>query len=155
MTTKTADPRVVHVQLLEGSQQQAEVRVPDELQILDHGQEPEEHQGCLRFLTPEDGDKRVVWDRMKLPDITAARKMFEDFQQQGIRIFKVGETGGAVEEMTDFDALAEEFLADDQGDIAADLGMDPVEEPEEHVVPDKSKKAKQYVAMPARRIAGG
>lgn len=144
MTTATRDPRIVHVSILEGSKQQAEVRIPGELHILEPGEEPTQSQNCLRFLTPEDGDKRVVWDRYNLEDIKAARKMFEDFQEKGIRIFAVSEDGGPVDEMKDFDAFAEEFLADDLGEITKEKGLDKPKGP-----------TKQFVAMPEKRVVGG
>jgi len=145
MTTQTQeDQRTVQVAILEGSRQQAGIRIPDELLILGQGQEPTENQHCLRFLTPEDGDKRVVWDRFSLADIRAAREMFEDFMDKGIRIFAVGEDGGPVNEMKDFDAFAEEFLADDKGDISKEKGIDKPKGP-----------GKQFVAMPAKRVVGG
>ncbi len=144
MTTATKDPRTVHVAILEGSKQKVDVRIPDQLHILESGEDPSEDQHCLRFLTPEDGDKRVVWNRRSLPDIRAAREMFEDFQDKGIRIFAVGEDGGPVEEMKDFDAFSEEFLADDEGAIAKEKGIGQ---------PKKPKR--QLVAMPEKRVVGG
>jgi len=67
--------------------------------------------GCFRILSQKDGDKRVVWNRMVMAEIKAAKKMFMDLLKQGMVPYKVGVDGKAmVEEMQEFDATAEEVI---------------------------------------------
>ena len=51
------------------------VEVPDNLSIQE-GVDPPQNCGMFKILTAEDGDKRVVWNRLILEEIRAAKKMF-------------------------------------------------------------------------------
>jgi ABC-type Fe3+ transport system substrate-binding protein len=87
------------------------VNIPDELQVLDDGQQPEKGQTLWRFLSQKDGDKRIVWSRGSIPEINAARQMFLDCVAQGMTPYRVGVGGKAsADVMTEFDASAEEVI---------------------------------------------
>ena len=60
------------------------VEVPDGLEILDEGQVRPKTAGQFSILTAKDGDKRVVWDRLHLAQINAAKRMFDDLVKQGL-----------------------------------------------------------------------
>jgi hypothetical protein len=87
------------------------VAIPDELQVLEDGQQPGDGQTLWRFLSQKDGDKRIVWNRGSIPDITAARQMFLDCVAQGMTPYRVGAGGRAsADVMTEFDPSAEEVI---------------------------------------------
>lgn len=87
------------------------VTVPDELTILADGETPKPNQVCWRFLSQKDGDKRVVWDAHSIPEINAAKEMFQDLVAQGMTPYRVGADGRSTPEVMDeFDPTAEEVI---------------------------------------------
>jgi hypothetical protein len=89
------------------------VNVPDELTIADDAWQNrlEDDQSVFRVITPKDGDKRVVWSRGSIPQINAAKKMFNDLVAAGMVPFKVGTGGKASSDvMNVFDPSAEEVI---------------------------------------------
>lgn len=67
--------------------------------------------GCFRMMSQADGDKRVVWCRRVLAEISAAKKMFMDLLSKGMIPYKVGVDGAATSAvMTEFDPTAEEVI---------------------------------------------
>jgi hypothetical protein len=87
------------------------IEIPDELTILEDGQEPEPYQVCWRFLSQKDGDKRVVWNSGSIPEINAAKSMFQKLVAEGMTPYRVG-TGGSASPtvMDEFDPTAEEVI---------------------------------------------
>jgi hypothetical protein len=84
--------------------------VPNSLKLL-QGSEIPSNSGVLRIMTPKDGDKRVVWNRDSLAEISDAKKMFDDLSSSGLTPFKVGVGGKATAEIMDeFDPFAEEII---------------------------------------------
>lgn len=84
--------------------------VPDSLEIPENFQ-PAKGFGCLRFMTPKDGDKRVVWDSRDFAQISDAKAMFDQAVLQGLVPYRVGVNGHASSEtMTEFDPYAEEVI---------------------------------------------
>ncbi len=87
------------------------VEIPPELTILEDGQNPEPGQVCWRFLSQKDGDKRVVWNSGSIPEINAAKEMFQELVSQGMTPYRVEPGGGASPRVMDeFDASAEEVI---------------------------------------------
>lgn len=86
--------------------------VPVELEILGSDQSsPNDTHGCFRILSQKDGDKRVVWNRMVMAEIAAAKKMFMDLTKKGMMPYKVGVNGERSSTiMKEFDATAEEVI---------------------------------------------
>ena len=100
--------------------------VPDVLRILGTNAGPAEVElaaiasemeveasdfGCFRIMSQADGDKRVVWCRRVLAEISAAKKMFMDLLSKGMIPYKVGVDGAATSSvMTEFDPTAEEVI---------------------------------------------
>lgn len=87
------------------------VNIPDELTILEDGETPQPYQVCWRFLSQKDGDKRVVWDAHSIPEINAAKTMFQELVAQGMTPYRVGAGGQASPQVMDeFDPTAEEVI---------------------------------------------
>ena len=85
------------------------VIVPEELDFA--GDFVGEDYGIFRIMSEKDGDKRVVWNRKVLAEISAAKKMFLDLISQGMMPYKVGINGAASSEVMDeFDPVAEEVI---------------------------------------------
>ena len=86
------------------------LQVPD---ILTTQQDPTPPPNCGMFkvLTAQDGDRRIIWNRLILDEIRAAKKMFLDLVDKGLVPYKVG-TGGrpSADIMKVFDASAEEVV---------------------------------------------
>ena len=88
-----------------------EIPIPDDLHVLEDGFEPQDGHCLFRIMTQEDGDKRVTWDRGKIPEINSAKDMFTKLVKEGMVPFKVGSGGGASSEvMSEFDPAAEEVI---------------------------------------------
>jgi len=69
------------------------------------------NKGIFRILNQKDGDKRLVWDRMSMADIKAARELFNTLSSQGLRAYRVGSGGKASTEfMESFDPTEEEVI---------------------------------------------
>ncbi len=66
---------------------------------------------CFRILSQKDGDKRVVWSKIILPQLRAAKKMFNDLIKEGMVPYIVGVDGKASSRvMKEFDPTAEEVI---------------------------------------------
>lgn len=88
----------------------ANVQVPDGLVIMEDGQDVPKTHGLFRILTAEDGDKRVVWNRMSVNEIREAEEMFNNLVAEGMVPYEVGPNGGRGGVMAEFDPIAEEIL---------------------------------------------
>jgi hypothetical protein len=88
------------------------IKIPDNLGIMDSpSQKAPEGFGCFRIMTPQDGDKRVVWDSRDFAQITEAKSMFDELVIQGLVPYCVGVNGRASSEvMVEFDPYAEEII---------------------------------------------
>ena len=65
----------------------------------------------FRIMTPDDGDKRVIWNCRVIQEIRAAKDMFLNLIKQGMMPFKVGRDGKrSSERMEEFDPVAEEVI---------------------------------------------
>lgn len=88
------------------------VEVPDDLHVLTDGENTSvvEH-GCFRIVTAKDGDKRIIWCRNVMAEISAAKRMFLDLITKGMVPYKVGLDGHAsATVMKEFDPTAEEVI---------------------------------------------
>lgn len=86
------------------------LKVPDNLELLE-GNKANPGFGCFRFMTPKDGDKRVVWDSRDFAQISEAKGMFDEAVLQGLVPYRVGVNGRASSEvMAEFDPYAEEII---------------------------------------------
>ena len=86
------------------------VQIPDELAIQENI-EPPLNCGVFRILTAKDGDRRVVWNRLVLDEIRAAKQMFLDLIEKGLVPHRVSTDGKPTSEvMAEFDAGAEEIM---------------------------------------------
>lgn len=67
--------------------------------------------GLIKVMTPEDGDRHIVWDKNDEKGVSKAKKEFEKLKKKGHRIFKVDRapqrTGTPV---TEFDPEAHEYI---------------------------------------------
>jgi len=89
---------------------QVKLSIPDSLKIF-NGNNAEQGFGCFRFMTPKDGDKRIVWDSRNLIQINEAKAMFDEAVIQGLVPYLVGTNGRASSEiMPEFDPYAEEII---------------------------------------------
>jgi hypothetical protein len=87
------------------------VTIPDELEVVDDVVLLPDDKVCWRIMTKEDGDKRVVWDSHSLPQIIAAKKLFDKLQKEGMVPYRVGTNGERTsEKMTEFDPKAEAVI---------------------------------------------
>ena len=67
--------------------------------------------GIFRILHQQDGDKRVVWNRISMAEIKAAKELFDKLIAQGLQAFRINPgTGQKAEKMDAFDEVAEEVL---------------------------------------------
>lgn len=92
-----------------------ECDIPEELTILDDQNYDEfvgkPNFGVVRVMHPKYGDRRVVWNRMNLAEISAAKRMFTDLIQQGMVPYKVGTNGQPTADVMDeFDPTAQEVI---------------------------------------------
>lgn len=67
--------------------------------------------GRIKVMTPEDGDKHIVWDPSDEKGVSKAKKEFDKLKKKGHRIFKVSRkpqrTGN---EVSEFDAGEHEYI---------------------------------------------
>jgi len=111
----TATERTINVSLLrvgnKPSRQALTIEIPESLTILDLDSKIPEHSGVMRVMTPEDGDKRVVWDRRDFAQIRDAKETFDKLVAQGAVPYKAGTDGKATSDVMDeFDPHAEEVI---------------------------------------------
>lgn len=66
--------------------------------------------GIFRILDQKEGDKRLVWNRLSLGDISEAERMFNSFIGEGLAAYRVGGDGKQGAAMTKFDPTAEEVI---------------------------------------------
>ena len=92
-----------------------EYEVPTELLIADDGYERKEGDFFFRILNQKDGDKRIVWSKRSIPEIQAAKKMFNDLIAKGMIPYRVDISTGkkTAEVMRQFDPGAEEVVMSD------------------------------------------
>lgn len=110
MSEKTVEISTLRVGPNPGSQS-VEIEIPENLDVLPDEGEISEHHSCFRILTQKDGDKRVVWDRRRLPEIRDAEKMFNNLVKEGLVPYRVGVDGKETSEVMDvFDPAAEEVI---------------------------------------------
>lgn len=65
----------------------------------------------FRIMTPEDGDRRIVWDRRNEIQLADAKKLFDELVEQGLVPYKVDSKGKATTKVMDqFDPEAEEVI---------------------------------------------
>ena len=92
------------------------IEVPEELAFLENGDSVQSHVdtsqfGLFRIMSEKDGDKRVIWNRNSIAEISAAKKMFMDLLSKGMIPYKVGLRGEATSSVMDeFDPTAEEVI---------------------------------------------
>lgn len=75
------------------SPQRMTVDIGEHLSILGDGDEQPDGSCAFRLLTPDDGDKRVVWNTFSLAEIGEAKEMFKQLQEQGMVAYAVGRDG--------------------------------------------------------------
>ena len=99
------------VQTVRGSQASSDIKIPKNLRILGDNEKPQKGFGVFRVMTPQDGDKRIVWDCHDMQQIQEAKEMFDQLIQEGLVPYKVGVSGQATSEVMDeFDPWAEEVI---------------------------------------------
>ena len=85
--------------------------IPEELTIVDDDYVSKAEDCFFRIMTADDGDKRVVWNRLSVPEIHAAKKMFNELLTSGMVPYKVGLDGKKTSEvMQEFNPSAEEII---------------------------------------------
>jgi hypothetical protein len=66
--------------------------------------------GVFRILDQKEGDKRLVWNRLSMGDISEANRMFDRFVSEGLDPYRVGGDGKTGARMDKFDPTAEEVI---------------------------------------------
>jgi hypothetical protein len=107
MTTKTADPRMVTCF------SKSKYRIPDGLRIADDNYERQEGEFFFNIMTPEDGDKRIVWSVKNIGEINDAKKMFNELIAKGMVPYVIKQGKRSSEVMREFDSLAGEVMMAD------------------------------------------
>jgi hypothetical protein len=87
--------------------------IGDSLSVLDDPKAvaPPFH-GTFRVMTPQDGDKRIIWDNRSSDQIREAKQTFDELIAKGLVPYKVEPSTGraSVEVMEEFDPYAEEVI---------------------------------------------
>lgn len=87
------------------------INIPDCLEVLENPTDiAKKGFGCIRVMTQEDGDKRIVWDNNDFAQISEAKNMFDNLVLQGLVPYCVGHDGNAADIMIEFDPYAEEII---------------------------------------------
>jgi hypothetical protein len=90
--------------------------VPPELTIVETDAELEQLRqdpniGIFRCLSPKTGDTRIVWNRMSLAEISAAKKQFLELVKKGMTPYRVGaDSKRSSQVMKEFDPHAQEII---------------------------------------------
>lgn len=101
----------IEVPVVRNSNVKENITVPKKLKVLKDKEPLQKWQRCFRFLTPKDGDKRIVWDSRDLSQIEEAKTMFDQCVTKGLVPYRVGTDGKATAEVMDeFDPEAEEVI---------------------------------------------
>ena len=113
--------RITAKSIGKASDEAIDVDIPESLGMLDDAHAAPDGCGMFRILTPQDGDKRVVWDSRDLRQINDAKDIFNDLVEEGLRPYRVDPSGRRSPEIMDeFDPSAEEiYFAPDQAPILA------------------------------------
>lgn len=99
------------VSVLKKSKAFSVIDIPDGLRVLEDNEQPQKGFHTFRILTPQDGDKRIVWDSRDLRQINEAKDTFNKLIREGLVPYKVGVDGKATSEvMAEFDPSAEEVI---------------------------------------------
>jgi hypothetical protein len=107
----TAVDNILEVPLIQNSFVKETIVISDKLKILKDKEKISKVQRCFRFLTPKDGDKRVVWDSRDMDQIQEAKTMFDECVAKGFVPYRVGRDGKKTPEVMDeFDPDAEEVI---------------------------------------------
>jgi hypothetical protein len=110
MTAAIID-RFIEVPLVKNSNIKESIAIPGSLQVLKDKEKTSKWHRCFRFLTPKDGDKRIVWDSRDMDQIEDAKAMFDECVVKGLVPYRVGMDGKATAEVMDeFDGCAEEII---------------------------------------------
>ncbi len=104
--------RQLNINLLNvSSNLKATIEIPSCLGILENPTDvAQKGFGCIRVMTQEDGDKRIVWDNNDFAQISEAKNMFDNLVMQGLVPYCVGDNGRAADVMIEFDPYAEEII---------------------------------------------
>lgn len=109
--TESTEQRTIEFTALAGTSVKESITVPDEITILEDGQEPDKDHFVFRILSPEKGDERLTWNSRSLMEIRAAKEMFVELIKKGLKPFRVGLNGAATSNVMDeFDPSAEEVI---------------------------------------------
>ena len=101
----------IEVPVIKNSNLKEQISVPKKLHVLKDNEPIKKWQRCFRFLTPKDGDKRIVWDSRDMDQIEEAKAMFDEAVAKGLVPYRVGLDGKATSEVMDeFDPEAEEVI---------------------------------------------
>ena len=86
----------------------ATISIPDTLRVVEEVP-PKAH--AFRVMTQKDGDKRIVWDSQSIPEIHAAKQLFNDLISQGLVPHRCDPSGKTTPKVMDrFDPSAEEVV---------------------------------------------
>lgn len=108
----TAAPRFIEIQKIAYGKNGIKLEIPESLTILDNPSDvPAPGCGAIRVMTPQDGDKRVVWNSGVFAEINDAKSMFDKLVLEGLVPYRVGIDGKSTSEvMSEFDPHAEEII---------------------------------------------
>ena len=87
------------------------VIIPEPLRIIAKHDERKNDECLFSFLSAKDGDKRIVWNRFSIPEINAAKSLFQECIREGLVPHRVGAGGkSSADVMREFDPSAEEVI---------------------------------------------
>ncbi len=84
--------------------------VPDSLSIVEHDYKAKESEHSFHVMTPEDGDKRIVWNSRSIAEINDAKKMFNDLISNGFLPYRIKDGKPSKEVMREFDPHSGEVM---------------------------------------------
>jgi hypothetical protein len=101
----------LEVPVVKNSNIKEKIGIPGSLKVLGDKEPITKHEGVFRIMTPQDGDKRIVWDKRDLAQINEAKEMFDECVAKGLVPYWVGKNGRATSEVMDeFDPEAQEVI---------------------------------------------
>ncbi len=102
-------PTTLEINPIAGSKLSGTIELPETCRVLTDGEKPLENEILFSILTQKDGDKRIVWDTNKLPEIHDAKELFNKLIAEGFVPYRI-KSDGSQEIMHTFDPAAGQVL---------------------------------------------
>ena len=102
---------ILTVTPLKGSKLTAPITVGAHLRVLEDGDPIPANHHVWRFLTADDGDKRIVWDPTDFTQMREAKEMYDNCLREGLVPYICNEDGSVSNDVMDwFDPRSGEVL---------------------------------------------